>query len=173
MGQDVQDGAPFRAWPSRREFPVEYRYLDVLNHLNHAVYFGFMETLRCDYYLSLGGSVNPADLDIILAEASCQYLSPVRYGATLIGEVAPGLPIGRSSFSLLYRFHESVNQTPTARGRTVQVCYDYSTGQKKEITAARRAVLERDGVPLDWQEGGGGVPTAPTPTFRPRAPNSK
>lgn len=138
--------APGRVWPARRLFDVPYHDLDVLNHLNHAAYFPYMETLRCDYYLPLLGSTNPADIDIIIAEATCRYLAPVSYGAQLLGEVAPARPLGRTSFTLLYRFSLAGTSTVTARGRTVSVVYDYPNGRKKEIPAARRAVLERDAV---------------------------
>ncbi len=135
-----------RPWPVSRRFYVPYHDLDVLNHLNHAAYFVYMETLRCDYYLPLLHSTDPTQIDLIIAEAACRYLAPVAYGAELIGEVAPARPLGRTSFTLLYRFTLAGASTVTARGRTVSVVYDYSKGEKQEIPAERRAVLERDAV---------------------------
>ncbi|EQD58703.1 thioesterase superfamily protein [mine drainage metagenome] len=134
-------------WRVRRRFYVQYHDVDVLNHLNHAAYFPLMETLRCDYYLPLCGAPDPAGLDIIVAEATCRYLAPVRYGTELVGEVAPASPPGRTSFSLLYRF--SLADAPgdvVARGRTVVVTYDYATNAKKPIPPAIRTALLADGV---------------------------
>jgi acyl-CoA thioester hydrolase len=131
-------------WRVRRRFYVPYHDLDVLNHLNHAAYFPYMETLRCDYYLPLLGPLDPAQLDIIIAEATCRYLAPVAYGSELLGEVAPAAPLGRTSFSLLYRFTIVGSGTVAARGRTVVVCYDYARNEKRAIPADRRARLERD-----------------------------
>jgi acyl-CoA thioester hydrolase len=133
-------------WRVRRHFPIPYHDLDVLNHVNHAAYFVYMETLRCDYYLPLVGRLDPGALDIIIAEASCRYLAPVAYGATLVGEVAPARPLGTTSFTLLYRFTVEGTSTVSARGRTVVVCYDYEKGAKKPIPPERRAVMERDAV---------------------------
>ena len=133
-------------WRVRRRFYVPYHDLDVLNHLNHAAYFPYMETLRCDYYLPLLGPLDPSRLDIIIAEATCRYLAPVGYGGELIGEVAPARPLGTTSFSLLYRFTIADTTTVAARGRTVVVCYDYAAGTKKPIPPERRAVMERDAV---------------------------
>lgn len=134
-------------WPAHRTYAVTYHDLDVLNHLNHAVYFPWMETLRCDYYLPLLGSTDPGSLDIIVAEATCRYLAPVGYGVELIGEVAPARPLGRTSFTLLYRFRLAANPTKVvARGRTVVVSFDYRAGSKKEIPAAIRVKMERDTV---------------------------
>jgi len=133
-------------WRVRRTFYVPYHDLDVLNHLNHAAYFPYMETLRCDYYLPLLGRLDPGALDIIIAEASCRYLAPVGYGAELVGEVAPARPLGTTSFSLLYRFTIAGTSTVAARGRTVVVCYDYGAGRKKPIPAERRAAMAPDAV---------------------------
>ena len=138
--------APSHPWPTTRRFYVPYHDLDVLNHLNHAAYFPYMETLRCDYYLPLLGATDPTKIDIIIAEAACRYVAPVPYGAELVGEVAPARPLGRTSFTLLYRFTLAGTSTVTARGRTVSVVYDYGTGTKKEIPAARRQTMERDAV---------------------------
>jgi acyl-CoA thioester hydrolase len=135
--------SPFRV---QRRFHVPYAEIDVLQHLNHAAYFRYMETLRCDYYLPFLSSNNPADLDIILAEASCRYLAPVQYNSILVGEVAPAKPLGRSSFQLLYRFRRENDGTLTAWGRTVVVCYDYAKGAKKEIPPERRRLMELDAV---------------------------
>jgi acyl-CoA thioester hydrolase len=134
------------AWPVRRRFYVPYHDLDVLNHLNHAAYFPMMETLRCDYYLPLIGATDPSAIDIIVAEATCRYLAPVRYGEELLGEVAPARPLGRTSFTLLYRFSRGSTGVVSARGRTVLVSYDYERSAKKPIPARVRERLERDAV---------------------------
>jgi acyl-CoA thioester hydrolase len=132
-------------WPTQRRFHVAYHDLDALNHLNHATYFVYMETLRCDYYLPLLSHRNPSQLDIIILEATCRYLAPVSYGQILLGEVAPAHPIGRTSFSLLYRFRDQKG-VQTARGKTVVVCYDYEKGKKKEIPTERKKILESHAV---------------------------
>lgn len=137
---------PSGGWPVHRSFEIVYHDIDVLGHLNHAAYFPFMESLRCDYYLGLLGTTDPARLDIILAEAGCRYLAPVRFGDRLIGEVAPARPIGRTSFTLLYRFRNLRDGVVCARGRTVVVCYDYATARKREIPPDRRLALERDAI---------------------------
>jgi acyl-CoA thioester hydrolase len=133
-------------WRVHRRFYVPYHDIDALNHLNHVAYFPMMETLRCDYYLPLLASTDPATLDIIIAEATCRFLAPVLYGSELLGEIAPARPLGKSSFSFLYRFSDAVTGTVTARGRTVVVCYDYTKGSKKPIPDDRRRVIDQDSV---------------------------
>lgn len=146
----MPDPAPptsFLPFPTHRLFPITYHDIDVLHHLNHAAYFPFMETLRCDYYLPLLGHSDPQKLDIIVAEATCRYLAPVAYGQEILGEVAPASPPGKTSFVLLYRFRDPRGgPTVYARGRTVVVCYDYAQNRKKEIPPDRRARFVRDGI---------------------------
>jgi acyl-CoA thioesterase FadM len=83
---------------------------------------------------------------MIIAEAACRYLAPVPYGAELVGEVAPARPLGRTSFTLLYRFTLADTTTVAARGRSVIVTYDYAKATKKEIPPDRRAAMERDAI---------------------------
>jgi acyl-CoA thioester hydrolase len=150
---ESERASPLTLWAVQRRFQIPYHDIDVLNHLNHAAYFPYMETLRCDYYLPLLGSSDPHALDIIIAEASCRYLAPVGYGELLLGEVAPARPLGKTSFTLLYRFRKQDGTTITARGRTVVVCFDYEQGRKKEIPSERRVAMERDAVdprPEGW-----------------------
>jgi acyl-CoA thioester hydrolase len=141
---------PARPWPLAQRFVVTYHDVDALNHLNHAAYFPWMETLRCAYYLPLLGETDPRRLDIILAEAVCRFLAPAGYGTQMVGEVAPALPVGRSSFSLLYRFTSPEDPVRVyGRGRTVVVCYDYEKSEKKPIDPRIRARLEQDGILLE------------------------
>lgn len=139
---------PEAPWPTQRRFYVEYRYVDVLEHLNHVAYFGFMETLRCDYYLPLlsGSHPSPSQLDIIIAEVACRYLAPVRYGEEILGEVSVARPLGTTSFVLLYRFTRAGGKEVVARGRSVVVCYDYARAAKSPIPADRRQAMERHAI---------------------------
>ena len=135
---------PDPPWPHERAFEVEYRDVDVLGHLNHAAYFRYMETLRCEYYLRLKGESSIRDLDIIILEATCRYLSPAPYGDRIVGEVVPAAPLGTTSFTLLYRFRALPEGTERARGRTVIVAYDYRTGRKKPLEPSVREGLATD-----------------------------
>jgi acyl-CoA thioesterase FadM len=149
-----------RPWPVRRRFDVTYHDLDVLNHLNHAAYLPMMETLRCEYYLGLLGSRDPARLDIIVAEAACRYLAPVAYGTVLRGSVVPVRPLGRTSFVLAYRFENEADGRTTALGRTVLVSYDYANARKQEIPPERRRRLESDAIDEASTGWGNGTTTS-------------
>ncbi len=115
-----------------REFPftchveVAFRDLDAFGHVNHAVYFTYMETARLKYLQGLFDVRVPGDLPIILAQATCAYRSPAFLGERL--EIGVGISrIGRKSFDMIYRITGPDGRL-VAEGMTVQVMYDYRAG---------------------------------------------
>jgi acyl-CoA thioester hydrolase len=77
---------------------VRWRDLDAMNHVNNAVYFTYMEQARVHYLrdLDLVPDV-PTEIGIILAEARCQFKSPLRLRECVTIHVRVS-DIGRSSF---------------------------------------------------------------------------
>ncbi len=132
-------------WPWRRPIEVSFRDLDVLGHVNHAVYLTWMENLRVGYFLNCAPSGRLEEMTFVLAEAAARYLKPVRFGQSLRGETAPGR-VGRSSFSLLYRFLDPGSGEVLARGRTVQVMVEPGGYRSIPLTPELRSRLERDRV---------------------------
>jgi acyl-CoA thioester hydrolase len=133
-------------WPHNETFRVAFHDIDALNHLNHAAYFVYMESLRCGYYVPITGNSDPTQMDIIIAEATCRYFAPARYDDELIGEVTPARPLGRTSFVLLYRFRSPDGSVVYAKGRTVVVSYDYEKRTKKAIPENLKVRLERETI---------------------------
>ena len=98
--------------------------MDALSHVNNAVYFTYLEQARVHYLRELGFALtNPADVGVIIAEASCRFKSPLRLReqVTIRARVSE---LRRSSFTLVYRI-EGENGRLAATARTVQVCYSY------------------------------------------------
>jgi acyl-CoA thioester hydrolase len=137
--------SPGPSWPFGQEIPVTFRDLDVLGHVNHAVYFTWMENLRMEYLLGLVPAGRSEELDFVLAEATARYDRPVRFRQRVRGEVAPGW-VGNTSFSLVYRFLGPGPDEVLARGQTIQVMVDRQTYEKKPVPAYLREALARDRV---------------------------
>ena len=97
---------------------------DALNHLNNTLYFRLMEEARMRILYDAGFEL-PANDGAILAHASCDFLRPLTYPAT-VRVTHTVTRIGRSSaeFELLL---EKVGDDagPYARGRNVLVWMDY------------------------------------------------
>lgn len=103
---------------------VRWRDLDPLGHVNNAVYFTYLEQARIHYLHELGiGSRDPAGIGIILAEASCQFKSPLELGERVTVRMRVS-ELRNSSFIFEYRL-EGEDGRLVATARSAQVCYDY------------------------------------------------
>ena len=103
---------------------MRWRDLDALGHVNNAVYFTYLEETRFHYLRELGViPSDPSGIGMILAEASCQFKSPLRLGerVTVWMRVSE---LRNSSFIFEYRVEEEGGRL-AATARSVQVCYDY------------------------------------------------
>ena len=103
---------------------VRWRDMDALSHVNHAVYFTYLEQARVHYLHELGIPLsNPTDAGFIIAEATCRFKSPLRWKevVTIRARVSE---LRRSSFILKYRI-EGEDGRLAATASTVQVCFDY------------------------------------------------
>ncbi|GMU52214.1 MAG: hypothetical protein AMXMBFR33_13600 [Candidatus Xenobia bacterium] len=126
------------------EHPVEVRFrdLDALGHVNHASFLTYFEIARTAYWMQLSGVRSVAALDFILARVECDYRSSVSFPDTLQVGVRCS-KLGTKSFDLEYRVRRGDGQV-AAVGRTVQVGYDYATGQTRPIQPEVRSLLTRD-----------------------------
>jgi acyl-CoA thioester hydrolase len=105
---------------------VRWRDLDLMGHVNNAVYFSYLEHARIRYLHEL--DIVPDDpfaIGIILVEASCQFKSPLALNerVTIYARVSE---LRNSSFTFEYQM-KGENGQLAATARSVQVCYDYKT----------------------------------------------
>ena len=117
---------------------VRWRDIDALGHVNNAVYFTYLEQARGHYLRELGLISSRADdAGFILAEASCQYRSPLKL-AERVTIYARVCELRNTSFIFEYRV-EAEDGRLAAMARSVQVCYDYR---------AKRPIP----IPTEWRE---------------------
>ena len=84
----------------RHRLSVRFRDCDAMGHVNHAVYFTYLEQCRLTYWRELTGTPSP-HTRVIIARAECDYRAPAHFGDEL--EVRVNIEaIGRSSFTLVY-----------------------------------------------------------------------
>src|SRR5438093_7319986 len=115
------------------EIRPRFRDIDAMNHVNNAVYFTYMEQARTEYYLKLSNRKALQELEFILANASCDFRSPIAFGETVLVRVWP-TRIGNSSFTLHYEMKIKEDGRLAAERESVQVAYHYVT---KKTTAIR------------------------------------
>jgi acyl-CoA thioester hydrolase len=131
------------------EHEVLFRDLDVMRHVNNVAYVALMEDARMHYWKALRRVEGVKDINFILAELTCRYLSPAYLGETIkIGIRARNL--SNKSFHFEYRMEDKASGRLITEGKSVQVMYDY----KQEKTAPleqkmRDAVATLEKVPLE------------------------
>jgi acyl-CoA thioester hydrolase len=112
-----------------------------MGHVNHAVYFTYLEQCRLTCWRELTGAPGPYTR-VIIARAECDYRAPAHFGDELEIRMRVG-DVGRSSFGLLYEIVNVANGTTLAAGKTVMVSYDYDASKSRPLPDDTRALLER------------------------------
>src|SRR6185295_6207688 len=115
------------SWVYRHRLEVRFRDCDAMGHVNHAVYFTYLEQCRLTYWRELTGSSSPRTR-VIIARAECNYRAPAHFGDELEVAMTVG-EIGRSSFTLEYEIVNAASGQKVADGKTVMVSYDYEAGK--------------------------------------------
>ncbi|HVL49236.1 MAG TPA: thioesterase family protein [Candidatus Thermoplasmatota archaeon] len=130
--------------PVTTRFPVRYREVDMMGHVNNAAYVSYLEDARVAYVRRLGAAaqLDPSAFPFILARVEVDYRAPLHLGdeVEIAIEVAR---IGRSSFDFAYRMTRAREPSLVAEARTVQVWYDYAKGASAEIPPWFRDAVAR------------------------------
>jgi acyl-CoA thioester hydrolase len=130
------------AVPFTHAVEVRFRDCDAMGHVNHAVYFTYMEQARFAF-LQDRFSGELSGFGMIVVRAECDFRAQVRFGDRLAVRVRVA-GLGRSSFRLSYEITNVTDGRVVASGGTVQVIFDYSTQQSVAISDSLRARLEAD-----------------------------
>lgn len=122
--------------PFRFFQPIEVRYsdIDAQHHVNSARYFTYMEQARAAYLQALGlwkGDDFNA-IGIIIADQSCSYKIPIRFGQQIEVGVRTA-EFGEKSLQMEYLIRDQSDQRELASGRTILVAYDYLAGESISV----------------------------------------
>jgi acyl-CoA thioester hydrolase len=118
---------------------VPFGDVDMMGHVNNAKYLTYFETARTMLLLESFRGFPQGRLSVIIAHAEIDYILPARWNDTLEVKVRP-TSVRNSSFTYEY---EITNQDGNliAKGKTVQVAYDYSKKSSVPIPDPARAIL--------------------------------
>ena len=131
------------------EIPVAWGEMDAFGHLNHAVYFRYMETARITYFekLDIPEFLGRDPLGPILGSISCRYRAPLTYP----DRVSAGVKVTRveaDRFVMSYAIFSHALGRVAAEGEGTLVCFDYSLNRKASLpekVKSRIAGLEAAG----------------------------
>jgi acyl-CoA thioester hydrolase len=129
-------------FPVTVSFAIHWGEMDAMGHVNHARYFTWFESARIALFARVGIQADrPRDVGPILAMASCDFIRPVVYPATIVAG-ARILKVGRTSITMEYAvWLADEPERPCARGASVAVLVDYRTMQKIEVPPEVRASI--------------------------------
>jgi acyl-CoA thioester hydrolase len=125
--------------------PIEVRFkdIDMMGHVNNAVYLTYFENARAAYWKALGGwDGRRPERTYVLARAECDYRSP----ATMEDDLGCHIRVtrlGRTSFAFQYLLRDEKSGRTIVEGRTVQTMYDYDKGKPRPIDDELRGSIRR------------------------------
>jgi acyl-CoA thioester hydrolase len=119
---------------------VRFRDVDVIGHVNNAVYFTYMEQARTEYWMHLFNLHDLNELSFIVAHAECDYKIPARFLDELEVSIRT-TSVGNTSFVWDYEIRKSDDGQLMAKGKTIQVYYDYAQRKGLPVPAEIREKL--------------------------------
>jgi len=131
--------------------PVQFRDIDRMGHVNHAVYLQYMETARVELARRLDMIRDVSSSSFIVGTAHVEYKKSIteERQVTFTCWVSR---IGDQSWDLDYTVRGS-GRVEFAIGRTTQVCYDYDSRSTIRVSDELRRSLKRySGSPLKFRE---------------------
>lgn len=121
--------------------PVRWGDMDFYGHVNNTVYFRYFEQIRVEWVEQLGFRVgSDVEQGPIIVNASCTFLLPVNYPATVIVKMYGGEP-GRSSMMTWYELYIEGDERLYAEGASKMVWMDHRNGRSAPLPDVLRAQL--------------------------------
>jgi acyl-CoA thioester hydrolase len=120
--------------------PITVRFsdLDIMGHVNNAVYFSYSEHARLEFFEYLGVTKGGFP-SVLLARVVCNHHLPVLYGQMV--EVQTWVSqIGNKSFGV--KHHLLADKQHAATLETVLVWYDHAQKASQSIPQAAREKLK-------------------------------
>ena len=140
-----------QAYPYTINIEVAFRDIDMMGHVNNAVYLSYLETARIKFLVELLELNRPGNMPLIMAEATLSYKAPAFFGEQLT--IGTGVSrFGVKSFDMLYQITGADGRL-VVLAKTVQVAYDYAAGKTVVVPDSLKArVLTFQGA---WQPPAG------------------
>jgi len=132
---------------------VYWRDVDMLGHVNNAVYASYLEAARIDFNEAAIGEEGFRRWSYLIGELRMRYVSPAYLRETL--EIGIRLPsIGRRSFRFEYLVREATTGRVVVEAESTQVMVDLATGKSRDIPDDFRSAIEAfQGGPVEDTRG--------------------
>jgi acyl-CoA thioester hydrolase len=121
-------------YPVVVEIPVAWGEMDAFGHLNHTIYFRYMETARISYLekLDVPDFLERNPVGPILGAISCRFRAPLAYPDRVsVGVKVP--QIEKDRFIMSYSIFSHKSWRLVAEGESTIVCFDYRQNRKAPV----------------------------------------
>ena len=124
--------------------PVRWGDMDALGHVNNTVYFRFAEQARIEWLESIGiHDIVDVEEGVVIVNASCTFLRPVTYPATVEIRTLIGKP-GTSSLPTYYEMRIAGEDVVVAEGASKIVWWNPKTGKSLPLPNFIREIYAHD-----------------------------
>ena len=136
--------ALLKTFPVVATIPVKWGDMDAFQHVNNVIYFRYFETVRIQYFETLGWLEILEQLGIgpILGSISCRFRIPLTYPDTVFAG-AKITEIRENRFSMEYLIVSEKHPDPVAEGTGIVVCYNYQKNQTTQIPEIIHQAVEK------------------------------
>ena len=126
------------------EIPVKVRFseTDALGHISNISYFIYLEEARTEFFAELGFGRDINNWKIILASASCDFVSQGYYNQKLVVQTAVSR-IGNSSFQVVHEIKDAESGELVAKGQASAVHFNFKTQKSEALPEANCQQLEK------------------------------
>lgn len=77
--------------------PIRWGDMDAMGHVNNTVYFRYLETVRINYFQSIGCEPNPKGQGPVIVNAFCNFYKQLEYPGDVLAKMYVSDP-GRTTF---------------------------------------------------------------------------
>ena len=136
--------ALLKTFPVVATIPVKWGDMDAFQHVNNVIYFRYFETVRIQYFETLGWLEILEQLGIgpILGSISRRFRIPLTYPDTVFAG-AKITEIREKRFSMEYLIVSEKHPEPVAEGTGIVVCYNYQKNQTTQIPEIIHQAVEK------------------------------
>lgn len=132
----------------RHQTPIEIRFndIDVMGHVNNAVYLTYFEQARMKFFEdSIGSKWNWKEAGILIGRVEIDYLSPVQLHDKVVIETYCN-KIGNKSFELSYEIFKGNGEGRVCcvKSKSILVCFDYKKQQTIPVPVSWKEKLEQE-----------------------------
>jgi acyl-CoA thioester hydrolase len=142
MSSVQSDNSNDPGWHFSHRVEIRFADVDMFGHVNNAKYLTYIESARVAYYTAVTGLEEPREFGMTVASAKVDFIKPIFYRQTVDVYTRIGR-IGNKSWTLEHELRDADTGELLSIGSTVNVFYDYKSGQSQPIPPEIIAKMER------------------------------